>query len=124
MIKQGRILMARHYDLYIGEEYWCLPGGAVEAGELPEQAAVREVKEETDLDIRLIRRLREERFPGVSQGYAASVTFLAEVTGGRLKLGMDPEQADWDVKFLQAVRWVPLDAGLLWDLHRFFMRDR
>lgn len=38
-----------------GQGYWSLPGGKMEAGESIDQAAIREVKEETGLDIRLKR---------------------------------------------------------------------
>ena len=34
-----------------GEEWWCLPGGAVEAGETPAEAAIRELKEEFGRDL-------------------------------------------------------------------------
>lgn len=34
---------------------WAVPGGSIEPGETPEQAAKREVKEETGLDVRLLR---------------------------------------------------------------------
>jgi chemotaxis protein MotB len=40
-----------------GEDVWCLPKGWVEAGESPEQTAVREVEEETGLKGRIIRKL-------------------------------------------------------------------
>jgi 8-oxo-dGTP pyrophosphatase MutT (NUDIX family) len=45
----GRVLLARHADV----ERWLLPGGAIEPGESPADAAVREMWEETGLVVRL-----------------------------------------------------------------------
>jgi 8-oxo-dGTP pyrophosphatase MutT (NUDIX family) len=45
----GRVLMARHRE----GDVWLLPGGAIEPGETPEQAAIREMREETGLIVRL-----------------------------------------------------------------------
>jgi ADP-ribose pyrophosphatase YjhB (NUDIX family) len=41
----GRVLLFRHVDRH-GKEFWATPGGGVEAGESPEQAARREAAEE------------------------------------------------------------------------------
>jgi 8-oxo-dGTP diphosphatase len=120
----GKILMVRHNDLFIGKQYWCLPGGGIEAGETPEQAVIRELMEETGLQISLIRKIAEESFPEVSQGYAATITFLAKVVEGKLRLGYDPEQADWKIKFLQEVKWLPLEGEKFTQLDRFFFRER
>jgi len=53
MILDGnKVLMCRRLSRgYNGYGQWALVGGNVEFGETPEQAAIREVKEETDLDI-------------------------------------------------------------------------
>lgn len=57
---------------------WALPGGFVDCGESLEEAAVREAKEETSLDIELVRQLhtysdpaRDPRFHTISTVYVA-----------------------------------------------------
>jgi len=42
-----------------GHEYYCIPGGHPEAGETPEQTAIREIKEEASLNIKLDKILCE-----------------------------------------------------------------
>ena len=42
--RHQRILMVKHH--VDDEEWWCLPGGGVEPGETPAQAALRELQEE------------------------------------------------------------------------------
>ncbi|GIP35457.1 NUDIX domain-containing protein [Paenibacillus sp. J2TS4] len=124
IIDQGHILMARHYDHYISEHYWCFPGGGVEAGESPEQAVERELMEETGLSIRIQQRLGMECFHNVWQGYASTVSFLAEAKHGKLTLGHDPEYEGWEVPFLQEVRWRPLEGDLLEQVDRLLRSFR
>lgn len=85
MSPEGRILLLRRAD----EDIWCLPKGTVEPGETIAEAAVREVREETGLHVRLLRPLHEVRYvyywPPAGVNYNKKVVyFLAEPTGGRL----------------------------------------
>jgi len=61
---------------------WALPGGFVDYGESYEQAAVREAKEETGLDIRNLRQFHTYSDPGRDERFhTASTVFTAEAQG-------------------------------------------
>jgi len=51
ILDQNKILLLHRFKK--GEEYYSLPGGGIEQGETPEQAAMREAKEETNFDVQL-----------------------------------------------------------------------
>jgi 8-oxo-dGTP diphosphatase len=61
---------------------WAIPGGFVDVGESAETAAVREAKEETSLDVRLIEQFHVYSNPGRDPRFhTASVVFIGEGTG-------------------------------------------
>jgi 8-oxo-dGTP diphosphatase len=60
---EGRLLLIRRgHDPHRGR--WSLPGGRVEAGESPQQAVEREVREETGLSVRAGAAVGRVRIPG------------------------------------------------------------
>lgn len=74
----GRILLSRRRDY----DVWNLPGGGVHAGETPWEAVVREVREETGLNVAV------ERLTGIYQKPARQTfafAFRCRVTGGQLQ---------------------------------------
>jgi ADP-ribose pyrophosphatase YjhB (NUDIX family) len=81
------LLVKRAHNPYRGK--WMLPAGFVDAGEDPREAAVREVKEETHLDIRitdLIDVIGERAYDG---GADILIVFRANIVSGELKAGDD-----------------------------------
>ncbi len=72
--------------------HFALPGGFVEVGETVETAAVREAKEETGLEVRLLKLLGVYSDPSRDpRGHTASVCFLA-MGSGNLKAGSDAKE--------------------------------
>ena len=105
IIRDGKILMIRHQD---GKRnYWTLPGGAVTEGESLEQATIREVLEETHLDISVVKLLFEELYE-----HGVSYCFLATVKNDKeAKLGTDPEEKNIPPthRMLQEIGWHSLE---------------
>ena len=68
--------------------YWALPGGRVDPGETVEQTIVREVKEETGLDVTIERKIGEYTEQGVKDGVEYEyypTCFLVKTVGGEIK---------------------------------------
>jgi ADP-ribose pyrophosphatase YjhB (NUDIX family) len=82
---EGRILLVRRAD----DGRWCLPCGWVDANESPAEAVIREVREETGLDARIVRLVDVvSRMPSAEHGphTTVAVVYLCEVTGGDLRI--------------------------------------
>lgn len=58
--EDGYLVMKRSKEETSYQEYWDIPGGSAETGELPKDAAVRETKEETGLDIIPLKVIQED----------------------------------------------------------------
>jgi len=66
IVRDGNVLLMRRVK--DGEEYFVFPGGLVEEGETPQEAAVREIHEEFNLEVRHPQALFEMESMG-KQGY-------------------------------------------------------
>ena len=68
--------------------YWALPGGRVDPGETVEQTIVREVKEETGLDVTVVSKIGDYHEQGVQDGVEYDyypACFLVKTVGGEIK---------------------------------------
>ena len=90
------LLVRRRYEPY--ESYWALPGGLLEPDETLEEAAERELREETGVTDTYMEQLAT--FSAVDRdprGRVISCCYLALVDGGRVRLrpGSDAREAAW-----------------------------
>jgi 8-oxo-dGTP diphosphatase len=90
----GRLLLIkRGHDP--GRGLWSIPGGRVEAGESDAGALVREVREETGLEVAAGRLLGTVQRPGLAGAVVDIRDYAAVVTGGELTAGDDAADARW-----------------------------
>ena len=84
--QENKVLLVRHKKN--GRKYWLLPGGGLEYGETIEEAAIREMKEETNLDVQVGDLLFVcESIPPDGHRQVLNLYYSAEITGGKMRLG-------------------------------------
>jgi len=85
------VLIKRKHDPYKGQ--WAIPGGILEGDETIEETAVREAKEETGLDVKLVKIVGVYSKAGRdTRGRFVTVAFTAIPVGGVLKASSDAKE--------------------------------
>jgi 8-oxo-dGTP diphosphatase len=107
--------------------YWSLPGGVLETGETLEEGIVREVREETGLEVKPLGVLEIfERIMRDAQGapeyHYVLIDYVCRVMGGSLRAADDVSRADWVPRRLLAAR--PITPGTLPVIEKGFRQRR
>ena len=101
VLDKNRVLLIHRFKN--GNEYYVIPGGGIEDGETPSDAAVRELKEETSLDVVLGEKIGELEEDGNRQYF-----YLARSWSGTPTLGgPEAERNSPDNQYL--LEWVPIE---------------
>ena len=94
--KGNIVLIKRRYPPF--KDFYALPGGFIEKGENPKRAIIREAKEETNLDISIIKKIgvfdKEGRDP---RGNVISTAYKCRIIGNASKIrgGSDSTLAEF-----------------------------
>lgn len=116
----GRLLVVRR-GRAPAKGRWSLPGGRVEAGEPAAEAAAREVREETGLDVEVTGFVGWTEAIG-DDHHIVILDFAATVTGGRLAAGDDADDVAWVTR--PELEQRPTTTGLLEFLDRHGVAPR
>lgn len=119
--EKDKILMVRQH--HEDRDIWMGPGGGIEEGENSIEAAVREAKEETGLDIEIVGVAWHIEEVSPERGQRFVNYMLGEVIGGELGLGRDPEFDDAH-QVLREVRFMTREEiGELEHIYPKFFND-
>lgn len=116
VIRDKAILMTeRRYSPFRG--MWSLPGGHLEFGERLEEAAVRETKEETGIDIAVTQFLKFDNIITTEFGksfHAVIFHFQADYLSGRIISASDAKNANWvNLRDLSNYDLSPVDINVI-----------
>ncbi|MBO2458658.1 NUDIX hydrolase [Actinomadura violacea] len=106
----GRLLLVRR-GRPPGQGLWSVPGGRVEPGEDDAAAVVRELREETGLDVAPGALAGSVDRPGPGGAVYEIHDYEARVVGGVLRAGDDAAEARWVTE--AELRELPLTEGLV-----------
>lgn len=94
LVEDGKILLIkRGREPFAGQ--WATPGGRIEEGETAEECAKREMKEETGLDVEILRLVGIYSDPKRDPRGIIAAAYLVRRLGGEVKGGDDAAEAKW-----------------------------
>jgi len=114
IVCNGRILLEKRKN-EPGKGKWSIPGGLVELGEEVEQTVIREVKEETGLEVEkpehidVVSNLEMDE-KGRTKYHFVIIDYFVKLKGGKLKASSDAAE----------LRWVEFDEVEKYDLTKIF----
>ena len=109
--KQDKIFITRRsYGEFA--DMWEFPGGKIELGESREEALIREVKEELELDINNLEYLTTVEYDYPNFHFTMHC-FICEICGGELVLNAHNDAKWVSLEELSTQKWVPADVEVV-----------
>jgi 8-oxo-dGTP diphosphatase len=98
-------------------DYWEFPGGKIEPGETPEEALIREIREELDVGITVLGHLCDVEYD-YPEFHLSMQCFRCRIDKGEPKL-LEHEAAKWLGRDeLYSVGWLPADLEILPEIEK------
>jgi mutator mutT protein len=121
IINDGKVFATqRGYGEF--KDGWEFPGGKIDAGETPEEALVREIKEELDTEVE-VKELLETVEYDYPKFHLSMDCFICKIKAGELVL-KEHEASKWLTKeTLDSVEWLPADLGLIEKIENYLRED-
>lgn len=112
IVNDDHVLLIRVKVNSTKKEFWVIPGGGIEASETEVACIIREIKEETNLDVKVDQLLYIDTLPP-GEGYKLVKTYLCTPTSEEASPGYEPE--DTVDATITEVRWFDLRDESSWD---------
>lgn len=91
--RDGQVLLVKR-RMEPAQGSWCMPGGFIELGETPEQAAARECKEETGLEVEITGLVDVYTYQDY-RGSGILIMYKGKIVGGAIKSGDDADRVEF-----------------------------
>ena len=106
--KDGKFFCAQRPEGKSLGGFWEFPGGKLEEGESPEQALIREIKEELNSEIKIVSYINEASYD-YDFGTVVMKTYHAKLISGNLEL-LEHQNSTWLLPTqLPTLNWAPVD---------------
>lgn len=95
-VRDGKVMLVRR-GIEPYKDHWDIPGGFLDSDEHPEHAAVREVQEETGLDVHVtdLIGIFVDTYGEDASEYTLNIYYRAEVDGGEAEARTDAVEIGW-----------------------------
>lgn len=117
IIKDNKVLAMQRSERMTLPGMWEFPGGKIEENETEEEALGREIKEELNIDIKIINYVNEASY-AYDFGTVSLKVYTAEITSGQISLEEHSDGKWLDAKELAGVNWAPVDIPAAKELEK------
>ena len=114
IMQDRKILLIQHREHESGRAYWLLPGGGMEEDETEEEAVKREVREETNLEVKVEALLLDEPAQPGKSGYKRYKTYLCSPVTLNAAPGYEPEPEVAAFYSIAQVGWFSIEDESTW----------